>query len=173
MTFQDEQDKMVGLITFLTQKEKIETRLPKFARESNEIEGIVQNGRHKTHTRALTHFLALTEITLFDLEQFVKEIEPSAFLRTKPEHCVWIGGKEAMRAPESLFALDKLLQRIKKQDIPAYEAHCDYEMIHPFIDGNGRSGRALWLWMMVKSGYDLKYLFLQQFYYSTLQRYRG
>ena len=33
-----------------------------------------------------------------------------------------------------------------------FDNHLRYECLHPFTDGNGRSGRALWLWQMLNSG---------------------
>jgi hypothetical protein len=50
------------------------------------------------------------------------------------------------------------------------EAHVRYETLHPFTDGNGRTGRALWYWMMVGSSRaDLG--FLHAFYYQTLKKW--
>jgi hypothetical protein len=151
--------------------------LYQFAKQSNEIEGIKQPSRHKLHAYALKRFLALDEITIQDLEDFVAYIEgPRAHLRTKPEHRVWIGGKEAPSGPRALKALGDLLHHIKivgPKKVDPWWAHCEYEMIHPFIDGNGRSGRALWLWLMTRCHPEMPaFNFLQYFYYQTLKYFK-
>jgi len=67
---------------------------------------------------------------------------------------VWIGGDSpvtAMFVPPEHFglhtALEDLIGFMQRQDIPAIAhaaiAHAQFETIHPFTDGNGRTGRAL------------------------------
>ena len=46
--------------------------------------------------------------------------------------------------------------------------HVQYERLHPFTDGNGRSGRALWAWQMMRRREGLALGFLHRFYYQTL-----
>ena len=47
--------------------------------------------------------------------------------------------------------------------------HKAFEELHPFTDGNGRTGRAIWLWQMVNQhDYDLSLGFLHKFYYQSL-----
>jgi len=56
--------------------------------------------------------------------------------------------------------LAKLLKwwKEEKNMSPFYKAvlfHQRFELIHPFEDGNGRTGRFLFIWMLVKAGYDI------------------
>jgi Fic family protein len=73
----------------------------------------------------------------------------------------WIGGTSPLDAhlvtppPEELPALlDDLVVYVNREDVDAVSqaaiAHAQFEIIHPFADGNGRVGRVLVAWIFVR-----------------------
>ncbi len=50
--------------------------------------------------------------------------------------------------------------------------HYQFEAIHPFADGNGRTGRALALWELYRRGFDTHHIFsVDEFYWKGHPRY--
>ena len=50
--------------------------------------------------------------------------------------------------------------------------HYRFEAIHPFADGNGRTGRALALWELYQRGFDSHHIFsVDEFYWEDRPRY--
>jgi cell filamentation protein, protein adenylyltransferase len=50
--------------------------------------------------------------------------------------------------------------------------HYRFEAIHPFADGNGRTGRALALWELYRRGFDSHHVFsVDEFYWEDRPRY--
>lgn len=138
-----------------------------FVRESNRIEGI---GREPTEQEVNAHrdFLKLQFIRVEDLENLVSVLQPGAKLREEAGMDVRVGDYVAPRGgPEIVERLSSLLRSMQSQG--AYDTHLAYEHLHPFTDGNGRSGRALWLWQM---GGDAPLGFLHRFYYQTLRAWQ-
>lgn len=78
------------------------------------------------------------------------------------------GGKEV----ES--KLKVLLNQINNEEDSrnAYDIHRRYEEIHPLTDCNGRTGRAIWAWLMLKDHYSFRLGFLHQWYYQSLDNGR-
>jgi len=50
--------------------------------------------------------------------------------------------------------------------------HYRFEAIHPFADGNGRTGRALGLWELYRRGFDTHHIFsVDEYYWEDRPRY--
>jgi len=50
--------------------------------------------------------------------------------------------------------------------------HYRFEAIHPFADGNGRTGRAIALWELYRRGFDTHHIFsVDEFYWEDRPRY--
>lgn len=93
----------------------------------------------------------------------MRDVDPKSAGRWREEQ-VWIGGTHGPRG--AMFvpphhsrvpaAIDDLLRFARRDDIPVLPqislAHAQFETIHPFIDGNGRTGRALIQAMLRRKG---------------------
>ncbi len=62
--------------------------------------------------------------------------------------------------------------RILSPVISSAILHHRFETIHPFADGNGRTGRALALWELYRRGFDTKHVFaVDEYYWEDRERY--
>lgn len=148
--------------------------LPDFLRESNLIEGITrEHAAFQIELAAASRFLEAPTLlvqTLCDLQAVLAPGEP---LRERKGQDVQVGGYVAPPGgPNIRSRLEIILHRAATDDNP-WHTHCRYEMLHPFMDGNGRTGRMLWAWHMRRLGRDPFALpFLHRFYYQTLENSR-
>lgn len=148
--------------------------LRKFIEESNRIEGIHTPVSAEDIDRLRTFLKApLTMQSLIDLQAYIAPGKP---LRRELGMDVRVGQYVAPAggpgiAVELGALLDTLRDAADEQVAKSpFETHCDFESLHPFMDGNGRTGRALWAWHMRAIGEDPFALgFLHAFYYQTLQ----
>lgn len=146
--------------------------VPEFVRESNRIENILRDPT-EAEIKCLDDFISLPELKVQAVQEFVSINQPGAVIRDRPGMDVRVGAYFPPRGNSRMaMAVADLLERINRQVIKPHAAHVEYESLHPFTDGNGRSGRAIWVWQMWTHGYDLRLGFLHTYYYQTLEACR-
>jgi len=146
--------------------------LVEFIVESNRIERIHAPVAMEEMT-SYKKLLALGHLTADALCAFVAAVA-SGRLRDQPGMDVRIGDdRPPAGGPGIRRQLGVLLDAMNAQAMSPWEAHLAYVRLHPFTDGNGRSGRALWAWMTShrdENPFELS--FLQRFYYDTIRHAR-
>ncbi len=141
-----------------------------FVAESNRIEGI-RRAPIKRELQAHVDLLALPELSVINVAKFVSSIQPGAELRIRPGMNVRVGSHIAPAGGSTVgHGLMIIINRVMNRENP-WDIHVAYETLHPFMDGNGRSGRAIWLWQMLhqqEAPWALRMGFLHLWYYQTL-----
>lgn len=181
----------------ITRTEKGMTGLEHFAQDSWAIEREILKGEGLKHiAKAHADFFRIPAPSIQDLQDFAFLAGPDCELRSKRgrRYNVQIGNHHPPRGgPGIPIRLEHQLNHIRKSaershraslhetwdgrwviQMNAMQNHARYERLHPFRDGNGRTGRLLWAWECVNAGLDpsLEWLpmrgFLQIAYYWAL-----
>lgn len=146
-------------------------RLHGFVVESNRIEGI-DRPPMQSEMDAHAAFLALRTITVDALAGFVHAVA-GASLRCYEGMNVRVGPHLPPPGGPAITVQLRAILADANDGVDPYEVHVAYETLHPFNDGNGRSGRALWAWQMLRDGRDPFALpFLHRWYYDSLDAER-
>lgn len=136
-----------------------------FVTESNRIEGILRPPTVQ-ELSATADFVLGPMPTVNSLCKLARVYAPDkGLLRNQKGMNVRVGSHVAPPGGSQLHDdLIALLATI--EDADPFEFHIAYETLHPFLDGNGRTGRALWAWQVFNRG-DIAALdrgFLHSFY---------
>lgn len=144
------------------------TKLTAFIAESNRIEGI-RRPPTGTEIGAADDFLR-SDLTLKSLNLMQAAFAPGYPLRDNIGMDVRVGNYIAPRGgPKIRARLEEIIEHAHTVKDP-WMVHCEFESLHPYQDGNGRTGRMLWAWHMQSLNRDPFALpFLHRFYYQTLE----
>ena len=152
---------------------KVESGLFPFVAESNQIEGIFRVTVEEVV--ATEKFMAEEEMSLAAICLTQAVYAPGKPLRDRAGMNVRVGNYIAPAGGRSIeVELMTIVAKLNKAKPGLYDnpwqMHVAFERLHPFMDGNGRTGRVIWAWHMRKIGLDPFALpFLHRFYYQTLQ----
>lgn len=144
-----------------------------FIIESNKIEGITTVPT-SYDLAAYNVLLLCPEVSIGDLSDFVYKIQRGSLLRSDEGMDVRVGSHIPPSGGEELIKdLKSLLRDVNKNFATPFKNYIKYESLHPYMDGNGRSGRALWLWqhLTFETLDFIPVSFLHLFHYETLRNF--
>lgn len=151
----------------------VQERLYIFLKESNAIENIFSPPTMSDlHNAAV--FLRLESVALSDIVALQINIAPGKPLRDRVGINVRVGSYIAPPGgPDIVESVENCLLVAHIEGACPWMIHCHFLDIHPFMDGNGRTSRLLWAWMMLRNDKDpFAIPFLHRFYYQTLESVR-
>lgn len=142
--------------------EKLDETTIEFLRESNAIEGVYDKRSLEDAKKAWSYLIKQDEITtavvltthrILMKHQPMENINKGHYRKCR----AWIARHEALSYLRISEHMNRWIKTMNSYHPTALwkEAHVEYERIHPFADGNGRTGRMFMNWHRVRSGKDI------------------
>lgn len=140
-----------------------------FLWESNQIEGI-ERGPSVDEIVAFAKFMQLFSVSATALGDLQAVFAPGKPIREREGMNVRVGRYVAPPGGPNIVRRLQAICREANSGADPWKTHVRFEKLHPYMDGNGRTGRMLWAWMMYVQGKQPFALsFLHRFYYQTLE----
>lgn len=153
----------------------------KFLKESNKIECVYDDDSYAQAKEAweflkgknrLTISIVLKVHKILMLNQDIFSSEKGYFRKRQ----VWVGRRACLAYPQILNAMHQWVKQANKDKTwdEIKKSHIIYETIHPFIDGNGRTGRLFMNWARVKNNLGIKIIYnkYKHLYYKWFEGVR-
>lgn len=150
-----------------------------FLRQSNYIEGEYSEDAYEDAKKAWDFLMKHDVITIgviCETHRILMQRRPiedkyKGHFRDCP---VYIGGREALSyrlVPSSIHNWCFETMRANSK-VNATKLHVQYERIHPFIDGNGRTGRMFLNWTRIKRNKEPIFIFYEVYKEDYYQLFR-
>lgn len=125
-------------------------KLAAFLRESLAIEGLLRDPTQDELTNS--EWFLRQPIALASLLHIQHIYAPGCPLRDRSGMNVYVGSHVPPLGGLGIEpALEAILEQAASSNNP-WRTHCAFETLHPFMDGNGRTGRILWARHMLSLG---------------------
>ena len=146
---------------------------------ANDLQYVAHPSIEKTGTSSTADYE-----TLFNKNGIVEKIlngEETSFVdkdnNGKYRKCnVYIGGSMGAIPISIKPKMKELINFIKKIKTKhdCWDAHNEFEVIHPFVDGNGRVGRLILNWLLLNKGFKFEIIDCEKRleYYNKIRDYR-